>query len=80
MENVQAVQGIAAQLSDQTEPRERAAVKAEVDELLKRWGSLKVMVADRSKALEENLGRALFSKWSASALLAACHRLSNKFP
>lgn len=55
-ENVEAVQGIAAQIHDQTDAQERQQVNNEVTDLMNRWSGLKNKVSDRSKALDDNLG------------------------
>lgn len=56
-ENVDAVQQIAAQINDQTDAKEKQQVNGEVKELISRWDNLKRRVGDRSKALDDNLGK-----------------------
>jgi len=57
VENVEAVQQIAAQIHDQTDAKEQQEVDAEVGDLMSRWRSLKDKVDGRSKALNDNLGK-----------------------
>lgn len=56
-ENVAAVQRIAAQISDQTDAKEQLQVGEEIEHMTARWQSLNSKVSDRSKSLDDNLGR-----------------------